>query len=65
MTQTLWCLAIDDEGQDLLEYALLTGVVALATVAGVNAFGTAINTTYLSWDAAQQALWEPQAPAGS
>jgi len=65
MTELLQRLASEDEGQDLVEYALLTGFVALATVAGVNAIGTAINMSYSSWDAATQNLWEPQAPAGS
>ena len=36
----------DDEGQDLVEYALLLAVVALAAVAAMGALGTAINSKY-------------------
>jgi len=64
MTELLRRLITDDDGQDLLEYALLTGFVALATVAGVNALGGAINTAYTNWDANQQAIWQPPPPAG-
>jgi len=33
----------DDSGQDLLEYALLVGLIALVTVLAVTNAGTAIN----------------------
>ncbi len=33
----------DDSGQDLLEYALLVGLIALVTVLAVTAAGTSIN----------------------
>jgi pilus assembly protein Flp/PilA len=35
-----------EEGQDLVEYALLITLVALAAVAGVNKVATAINTVF-------------------
>jgi Flp pilus assembly pilin Flp len=63
MTQMMRRLILDDEGQDLVEYALLTGFVALATLAGVNALGTAINQAYAIWDANQQAIYQPPPPA--
>ena len=64
MTELLRRLITDDEGQDLVEYALLTGFVAIATLAGVNALGNAINTAYTNWDSNQQSIWQPPPPAG-
>ena len=65
MTSLMYRLLADEKGQDLVEYTLLTTVVALAGVAVWAAFGTAIHTVYTSWDTTTQAIWEPQAPAGS
>ncbi len=36
----------NDEGQDLVEYALLVALIALATVAGVNNVATAVNNVF-------------------
>jgi len=36
----------DERGQDLAEYALLTGGVAIAVMAGVIVFGGAIHTWF-------------------
>jgi pilus assembly protein Flp/PilA len=36
----------EDEGQDLVEYAMLIALIALAVVTGVGALATAINTQY-------------------
>ena len=36
----------EDEGQDLIEYALLGSFVALAAYAGANFLGTNLNTWY-------------------
>lgn len=35
-----------EEGQDLVEYALLVCLVALAAITGVNKVATAINTVF-------------------
>jgi len=35
-----------DEGQDLVEYALLITLVALAAITGVNKVASAINTVF-------------------
>jgi pilus assembly protein Flp/PilA len=40
------CLANVEEGQDLVEYALLITLVALAAVAGINKVASAINTVF-------------------
>jgi pilus assembly protein Flp/PilA len=36
----------EDQGQDLVEYAMLLALIALIVVAGVGTFGQAINTWY-------------------
>ena len=65
MTSLLARLIADDEGQDLIEYVLLTATVAVAAVLGIAALGGAINSVYRAWDTRTQDLWEPQAPAAS
>jgi pilus assembly protein Flp/PilA len=36
----------DEEGQDLIEYALVVALIALAATAGMNAVANAINTAF-------------------
>ena len=36
----------DDARQDLIEYALLAGFIALASVAMITSIGTGVNTVY-------------------
>lgn len=38
----------DEQGQDLVEYALLIAFIALACIIGLQSLGGAINTTYNS-----------------
>ena len=38
----------EDEGQDLVEYALLITFIALACIVGMQQLGTAINNRYQS-----------------
>ncbi|PYR29753.1 MAG: Flp family type IVb pilin [Acidobacteria bacterium] len=35
-----------EDGQDLIEYALLAGFISLAAVAAITTIGTALNTLY-------------------
>ena len=35
-----------DEGQDLIEYALLAAFISLATVLAIQQLGSAVNTVY-------------------
>jgi pilus assembly protein Flp/PilA len=35
-----------DEGQDLIEYALLAGLISIVAIAAVTAVGTTINTMF-------------------
>jgi Flp pilus assembly pilin Flp len=53
---------VDDEAQDLIEYALLVAFVGLAAMAAFVAVQNAIAAGYIGWDTAEQALWEAPAP---
>ena len=44
----------DEDGQDLIEYALLAGFLGFAAVAGVSFLGNAMNSTYSTWDSVGQ-----------
>ena len=44
----------EDQGQDLIEYALLTGAIGFASAVAVTYLGGAMQTTYNSWDSAVQ-----------
>jgi pilus assembly protein Flp/PilA len=46
MSSLLRRLVREDDGQDLVEYAMLVALIALAVVAGVGALATAINGQY-------------------
>ena len=38
----------EEEGQDLVEYALIVALIALAAVVGMNSLATAINNAFSS-----------------
>lgn len=46
----------DDEGQDLIEYALLVAFVGIAVLAAFLAFQDAIGNAYSGMDATEQGL---------
>ena len=46
--QTLWSTLKDDEGQDLVEYALVVALIALAATVGMNALAGKINGAFTS-----------------
>jgi Flp pilus assembly pilin Flp len=56
-------LATDDDGQDLVEYALLTGIVAVAAAIALPA-ASQLGAIYRGWNANVNDLWEPPAPTG-
>jgi Flp pilus assembly pilin Flp len=60
-------LLLDESGQDLVEYMLLTTLIGIAAVVGVNALGDAVNFVYISWDTAMQdpAVVEVPDPVGA
>ena len=45
-------LAVDDSGQDLLEYALLIALIALVCVGAVTAAGSRVSTVFTNIAAA-------------
>ena len=48
MLEMLVSLVREDDGQDLVEYALLITFIALACIIGMQQLGTAINNSYTS-----------------
>ena len=48
MREFLLRLAREDEGQDLIEYALLAGFIALASVAMITNIGSGVNDVFTS-----------------
>ena len=61
-------LAAEEAGQDLVEYALLTGFLAFAGYIVLMALGVDIFNTYTTWvnpTTGTPTLWDPPPPAGS
>jgi len=54
----------DENGQDLIEYALLCTVIGLAGAAAFDLILNAIGNTYGSWDNSVNNLWNTPDPAG-
>ena len=48
MKKVLLQLLRDDDGQDLIEYALLAALIALAAITAMTALGGAINSKFNS-----------------
>ncbi|MCU1247995.1 MAG: Flp family type IVb pilin [Edaphobacter sp.] len=54
MKHRLWKLSVmlqilkDENGQDLIEYALVVALIAFAATAGMSTVATAINTAFTS-----------------
>jgi pilus assembly protein Flp/PilA len=42
----LWMLMLREEGQDLIEYALVVALIAFAATAGMSTLATGINTAF-------------------
>ena len=57
-------LVQEDDGQDLVEYALIVALVAIVSAAALGGLQTALRDAYVSWDAGNQQLWEMPAPGG-
>ena len=56
-------LRCEDAGQDLIEYALLTGAFGFGAVVAFNLLGGSIADVYGSWDTGVNDLWEVPPPA--
>jgi pilus assembly protein Flp/PilA len=58
MKNNLWLLSVklqnlmsrisEEEGQDLIEYALVVALIAFAAIAGMNTLATDINNAFIS-----------------
>jgi pilus assembly protein Flp/PilA len=48
LVNTVKSLVRNEEGQDLLEYALLVALIALVAIAAVTAAGTSVSTIFQS-----------------
>ncbi len=46
MTHFIQRFVRDDEGQDLIEYALLAGFISLVAVVAITNVGSGVNTVY-------------------
>jgi Flp pilus assembly pilin Flp len=57
-------LLTDDDGQDLVEYALLSGIVGVGSMLLLPIIATAMHDAYVSWHTAAHTAWEPCPPGG-
>ena len=55
-------LLSDEHGQDLVEYALLTGLIAVAGMLLFPAIQSSMADAYQDWNDNAQAIWEPPPP---
>ena len=63
MRDLLQRLALDDDGQDVIEYALLTVGIGLAGIAVWPAIAAAVGDAYELIDGNTQNLWETPPPS--
>ena len=52
----------EDDGQDLVEYALLATFIGLVSIAALGAIQTAINGTYGAWNTNNNNNWQMPDP---
>ena len=52
----------EEEGQDLLEYALLTGIIGVSSVLLFTSVAPKMSAAYQAWNTAQENVWEPGPP---
>lgn len=58
-------LVHDESGQELIEYALLTGLLAIGSVLLFSQLAAAMEASYNSSNIASQNAWQPCPPASS
>jgi Flp pilus assembly pilin Flp len=58
-------LAIESEGEDVIEYALLTAFIGFSGAVGWSAIQTGLGAAYNSWVTGVWNLWEPANPVGA
>jgi Flp pilus assembly pilin Flp len=57
-------LAVETDGQDMIEYALVTTFIGFAGAAAWNATQTGLGNAYSGFNDAVWDLWEPADPVG-
>lgn len=62
--RALTYFVIDDRGQDLVEYALLSGIVGVAGILLFPVIAGKMSAAYTSWQSGAQTAWEPCPPGG-
>ncbi len=62
MLSVLSSLVVDENGEEILEYALLVALVVLVTIPALNAIQAALKVTYVSWNAAMLRCWQMPEP---
>ena len=50
----------EEDGQDVIEYALLTAAIGLCALAAFSLWSGAINKAYNSWNTSTNQLWDPE-----
>ncbi len=50
----------EEDGQDVIEYALLTAAIGLCALAAFSLWSGAISKTYNSWNTSTNQLWDPE-----
>ena len=62
MTRGWYRLFADEQGQDLIEYALLTTLIGLASIAVFDVIRAAIGSVYGTWNSSANNIWRPPDP---
>ena len=65
MFGNVYRLLVDEQGQDLIEYALLTSLIGFSTIAAFDLIRASIAFVYGTWNTSANANWRPPDPAGS
>jgi Flp pilus assembly pilin Flp len=55
-------LYLEDDGQDLVEYALLASIVGVTSMLAYTTIPGKMGTAYSNWGSNVYDLWEPDAP---
>ena len=55
----------DERGDDLVEYALLAGLIGLVGVLAFNTVSGKMSNAYTGWNANAQSQWVPDAPVST
>ena len=55
-------LCKEDSGQDLMEYVLLTGIIAIAGILVFPTIQSKMADAYRDWNTGAQAIWETPPP---